>query len=84
MSLQVKQLLEDLKHCNPNSIIKLSNGSNIIHCYCSDIIILSDSKPIGDCDKCGNPIYEEEELKEYKGICPTCDENKYEFEINKR
>jgi len=36
--------------------------------------------PIGNCKKCGDFVYEELSL-DYKGICNTCEENLYSFEI---
>jgi len=45
-----------------------------------DSVTLSTKKPIGHCCKCGDYAYEEPVL-DYTGVCPSCDENLYDFEI---
>jgi len=45
-----------------------------------DSVTLSTKKPMGHCCKCGDYAYEERVL-DYTGVCPSCDENLYDFEI---
>lgn len=77
-----KQLVEFLKEYPENAEVKWNTGQEIknIACQQDGTIILSDHRAIAYCLKCGSNIYKEKEIPDYLGYCPTCDENKYEFE----
>lgn len=88
MSLTVKDLKEYLNMCPDDMIIQNQFGQDIVHYVNSvtednkNLLVLSTRKPIGECDKCGNKVYDSD-LKDYEAICPTCDENLYQFEYTK-
>jgi len=75
--------LIELLSAYPNTML-ITNEQNLpfIHMVNrqEDVITLSTKQPIGHCRKCGDYAYEEDVL-DYTGVCPTCDENLYDFEI---
>ena len=88
--LTVKFLKEYLAICPDDMIIQNQKGEDIIHlCNISnpnaehEVLIISSEHPLGFCTKCEDRCYPENELKDYYSYCPTCDENLYEFEVEK-
>lgn len=65
--------------------MKVTNEQNLPFIYIvnrqGEQITLSTKQPIGFCNTCGDYVYKEDVIKKYKGICTTCDENKFNFEI---
>lgn len=81
----VEKMIELLSYYPKN--MEVTNECNLpfIH-ICSrqgDKVTLSTVQPIGYCNKCGDNVYPSD-LKTYTGICTTCDENLYTFEITSK
>ena len=78
----VSKLIELLNNYPKDMRITNEQNEDFIH-ICNrqgNEITLSTKQPIGHCSNCGDYVYKEESL-DYMGVCPTCDENKYDFEI---
>lgn len=85
--LLVKDFIEFLKYCNPNSKIILDNGEDIKHYINTENgdIVLSDKVPDKLCCKCGNPVYPNRiSNSDYSYYCPNCDEDLYNIEVTNR
>jgi hypothetical protein len=78
----VKEMIELLK-VYPETM-EVTNEQNLpfIHVVNrqGESVTLSTKQPIGHCCKCGDYAYKEDVL-DYTGVCPSCDENLYDFEI---
>jgi hypothetical protein len=85
--MTVKELIEKLKGYPQDAEVKLVDNSDVNYAVdFIDTVVLCEDAPIGTCVKCGSACFEEKDgklSKDYKGFCPTCDENLYSFEINK-
>lgn len=79
----VEKLIELLSKYPKDFIITDEQNQPFIHIVNrqDDVITLSTKKPIGNCNKCGDYAYKEDVL-DYFGVCPSCDENLYDFEIS--
>lgn len=83
--MKVKKFKELINEYQEDMNITMSDNRDIIHIVnIGDTLILSVTKPIGYCNKCGEYVYPEEISVDYVGFCPTCDENLYDFEITKK
>ena len=79
--MKAKKLIEILSGYPAKFDIKNQFGEDIIHIVNrDDEIILSSTKPIGICPRCGDYTYPSMN-PEYRGFCPSCDEDFYAFEI---
>ena len=78
-----KELIEMIKHSPDTAEITLFGVGGIVHVMQDGDILLSTEKPIGLCNSCGGYVYPEttQGLEDYVGVCLSCDENKYSFEI---
>lgn len=88
--ITVKQLIEFLGSHQPEAEVRWFTGQGIKHVGSvvdpddqSIMVILADHRPIGYCLKCGNNVFNEEDLN-YVAYCPNCGENKYSFEIEEK
>lgn len=82
--MTIKELKEKLSIYNENMIITDQHNQNFIHIVNrqGNTITLSTEYPQGYCGKCGDYVYKETHKDiDYPYICPTCDENMFEFEI---
>lgn len=80
--LMKSMLIEFLSH-TPELEVRLSTGEEIKHMSVSNgVIILGTSSPIAFCNKCGENAFKEMS-DDYVGYCPNCDENLYEFEMDR-
>ena len=80
--LEVKKLIEILQKYNQDALVVNEQGDSICHIVNieSDIVVLSTKKPIGECNRCGNPCYPSV-VKGYKGVCLYHDEDLYSIEM---
>lgn len=78
----VGELISLLKEYPKDMIITDEENRNFIHIVNrqGNCITLSTQKPIGHCPHCGDYVYKTI-VEDYTGVCPTCDENMYGFEI---
>jgi len=78
----VKTLIELLQ--NYPSTMEVTNEQNLSFIHIvnrqGNNVTLSTKQPIGHCHSCSDYVYKEDVL-DYVGVCPTCDENLYSFEI---
>ena len=82
--LTAKRLREALQHCPDDMEVVTNTGEAIVHMGNTDTrYVLSTEKPLGYCNKCGSRAFPEHVVPDYVGYCPECDENLYEFEIDK-
>lgn len=86
--LTVKDLKEFLEDYPEDMRVISESGKDFVHIINNQNsdLLLSTSKPIGNCKKCGDYAYDEihQGLEDYNGYCPTCDENLFGFEIIKK
>ena len=84
MSLTVKHLKEFLKAHKDTDIVVDFENRDFVHIITMDNnrIKLSIKPKIGECKSCGGSVHETE-LPDYPAVCTQCDENKYEFEIER-
>tara|TARA_R110000796_G_scaffold249652_1_gene377676 strand:- start:1061 stop:1618 length:558 start_codon:yes stop_codon:yes gene_type:complete len=82
MADTIKTLIELLKKYPETMEVTNEQNLPFIHMVNrqGDILTLSTRQPIGNCRKCGDYAYKEV-LLDYTGVCTTCDENLYAFEI---
>jgi len=83
-SNSVEELIELLKVYPKNMIVTNEENQSFIHIVNRqhNCVTLATTKPIGYCNKCGDYAYQTT-VSDYTGVCPTCDENLYQFEITK-
>lgn len=81
----VKDIMEALSKYPETMELINEKGEEFIHVVNNqnDTVILSTSIKEGCCNSCGDYVYKEKEVKQYPYFCPTCNENKFEFEITK-
>lgn len=82
----IEELIKKLQVYPKDMQIVDSTGKNFVHIVNNqnNVVILSVEKPQGECNNCGDYVYTEtNKYIDYPYICPTCNENKYEFEITK-
>jgi hypothetical protein len=84
--ITVEKLIEILQGYPKGFEVIFNDNRGVVHIInCNDDkVLLSPTKPIGYCTKCGSYCYEEtnQGLEDYIGFCPSCDENLFEFEID--
>jgi len=78
----VGKIIELLSNYPKDSILTNESNQPFIHIVnrSDGKITLSTLKPIGSCNNCGDYVYPSD-VKDYKGVCTTCDINVYSFEL---
>jgi hypothetical protein len=86
--MTVAELLAVLENFDRKAEVLLGNGHPVesIDLFCPEeeapVVIVNDTAPIGRCNRCGGPVYEETDSNiDYPYVCPCCDENKYGIEV---
>ena len=86
-SHSVGEIVKILQEYPKDMILIDSTGRSFIHIINIENhrLLISTTKPICYCNKCGNYGYKEESklIKDYYAYCPTCDENLYKIETSK-
>ena len=83
--MKKKELIEKLKYYGNNAEILFCFGSDNQIKHISNLlngdILIADSLPIGNCNRCNEYVFKEFQINNYPAFCPNCDENMFDFEI---
>ena len=82
--MKVKELIEMLKNYNQEQEITDEQNFPFIHIRSTKDgdTILSTTKPIGECNRTGNPVYISQ-VEGYSAFSPELDEDLFEFEFER-
>ena len=88
MSLTVKQLKKFLRGYRDDAVIETPYHDDFVHIVSTEEgnMVMSTTKPIGKCNRCGSTVYETlilEECDGYVGYCPAHDEDLVEREFTR-